>query len=176
MKAAEQCLDNLFCYLNCPPVQPPVQRMNSSGMVPSQPTTAVSWRSFDPSWKPTDFTEQSTIPSRRTGSDHGLQAHCELAASLLKTANNSLSPFYTSQPLEKKKFKMLLELSSLSAILGKKMQLLFPTHCMQTHKQNGLLYSCWHFTFLFLLYLQRSQSIGKWHFRQLRKLKYIEKW
>lgn len=154
MKAAEQCLDNLFCYLNCPPVQPPVQRMNSSGMVPSQPTTAVSWRSFDPSWKPTDFTEQSTIPSRRTGSDHGLQAHCELAASLLKTANNSLSPFYTSQPLEKKKFKMLLELSSLSAILGKKKCNSFSllTACKHTNKMAfftvaDILHFCFYFIY-----------------------------
>lgn len=46
--------------------------------------------------------------------------HTELTAFLLRIVNNSLLLFYTIQPPEKNKLKMLLEIPLLLAIMGKK--------------------------------------------------------
>jgi len=104
--------------------------------------------------------------------------HCELAVSLLKTVNNSLSPFYTSQPLEKNKLKMLLEISSLSAILGKECNSFsLLTACKHTSKmaffkRKQLLAF---YISVFTLFTQDC-LLGNDISLQLRKRKYIEKW
>lgn len=128
---------------------------------------------IDPSWNCTEFTEQSIIPSRRIGLNLGLQIHCELAALLLKTVNNSLSA-----PGEEQIKNAAWNIIFIGNIVEKKNFFSLFTACKHKRKWPSLnKNSCWHFTFLILLYLQRILilSTGKWHFPLAKKMKIYRK-